>query len=90
MTVSRGLSTMSTNSKHNGHYMNDGQRTAHFVAIILSLVRQEYVKDDDAFEKIITNDIVIPELVKNYGYLHMFGYDRVIQELSKKEPLLIR
>ena len=67
--------------------MNDAQRTVHFIAIILSVIKQKYVSSDDIFNKIESNDIVISELVKNYGYLHMFGYDRVVQELSQKEPL---
>jgi hypothetical protein len=77
---------MGTDSKK--YYMNDEQRAAHFVPIILSLIRQNHVKDETDFIKIIQNDIVIPELVKHYGYFHMFGYDRIVQMLSEKEPLI--
>ena len=79
---------MSTDPTHTGHYMNDAQRAAHFLTIILSEIKQNYVQDEAVFRQIVSNDIVIPQLIKNYGYLHMFGYDRVIQELSQKEPLL--
>ncbi|MDR1089123.1 MAG: hypothetical protein LBL23_07640 [Coriobacteriales bacterium] len=68
--------------------MNEKQRTAHFVAIILSEIKNNYMKSAEQFQKIIENNVVVPELVHHYGYLHMFGYDRVISELSTKEPLL--
>jgi hypothetical protein len=71
-----------------GYYMNDEQRAAHFVPIILSVIRRDHVEDKADFIKIIQNDIVIPELVKHYGYFHMFGYEHVVQMLSEKEPLI--
>jgi hypothetical protein len=70
--------------------MSDELRAAHFISIILSEIRRNHLRDDEAFSQIIGNDVVIPELTKNYGYYHMFGYDRVIEELSSKEPLLKR
>ncbi|MCL1799031.1 MAG: hypothetical protein FWG23_04765 [Eggerthellaceae bacterium] len=82
------LTDMGSGPVKTGYCMNEAQRTAHFVAIILSEIRRKPALDDAAFQKIVSNDIVIPELVKNYGYFHMFGYDQVIRELSQKEPLL--
>jgi hypothetical protein len=77
---------MDTESKK--HYMNEEQRVAHFVPIILSAIRRNHVKDEADFIKIVQNNIVIPELVKHYGYFHMFGYDHIIRTLSEKEPLI--
>ena len=65
---------MSTYSAQSGHYTNEAQRAAHFVAIILSEIKRKHVQDDATFDEIVNNNVVIPELVKNYGYLHMFGY----------------
>jgi hypothetical protein len=44
----------------------------------------------DAFFAILDNDIVLTDLIDNYGYYHMYPPAGVIEMLAQREPLIAK
>jgi len=69
-------------------FRTDQRKKADFLAAVLMLIRREHVADDSQFAAIIANGKVVGELLDNYDYYHMYGYDVVIEDLAAKELLI--